>query len=83
LGIGGGFGMAYAGGLGVTGLRGLGQEHVPASAHPGALAGVRMHPGRTGFRFHHGRRFGDFAWGPRCDYGTDYVMADSDCGVPY
>jgi hypothetical protein len=27
--------------------------------------------------------FGDYAWGPRCDYGTDYVMADPDCRLPY
>jgi hypothetical protein len=85
LGIGGGFGGAPAGGLGATDLGGLGTEHVRASAenHLGALAGVRMHPGRTGLHFHHRRWFGDYARGPRCDYGTDYVMADPDCRLPY
>jgi hypothetical protein len=52
-----------------------------AENHLGALAGVRMHPGRTGLHFHHHRRF-DYAWGPRCDYGTDYVVADPDCRLP-
>ena len=81
LGIGGGFGGAHAGGLGATGLGSLGTEHVRASAEN--LAGVRMHPGRPGLHFHNRRWFGDYAWGPRCDYGTDYVMADPDCRVPY
>jgi hypothetical protein len=85
LGIGGGFGGAPAGGLGATGLGGLGSEPVRASAenHLGAPAGVRTHPGRTGLHFHHRRWFGDYAWGPRCDYGTNYVMADPDCSLPY
>jgi hypothetical protein len=85
LGIGGGFGGAHAGGLRATDLGGLGTEHVRASAenHLGALAGARIHPGRTGLHFHHRRWFGGYAWGPRCDYGTDYVMADPDCRLPY
>jgi hypothetical protein len=81
LGMGGGFGGAHAGGLGATGLGSLGTKHVRASAEN--LAGVRMHPGRTGLHFHHRRWFGDYAWGPRCDYGTNYVMADPDCSLPY
>lgn len=85
LGIGGGFGGAHAGGLRATDLGGLGREHVRASAenHLGALAGARIHPGRSGLHFHHRRWFGGYAWGPRCDYGTDYVMADPDCRLPY
>jgi hypothetical protein len=85
LGIGGGFGEAHADRLGATGLGGLRTAHVRASAenHLGALAGVRMHPGRAGLHFHRRRWFGDYAWGPRCDYGTDYVMADPDCMLPY
>ena len=85
LGIGGGFGRTHAGGFEATGLGSLSAEHARASAEEnrGALAGARMHPSRIGFHFHDRRWLGDYAWGPRCDHVTDYVIADPDCGLPY
>jgi hypothetical protein len=85
LGIGGGFGTTHAGGFGATGLGSLSIEHVRPAAEKnlGALAGARMPPGRIGLHYHDRRWLGDYAWGPRCDYRTDYVIADPDCGLPY
>jgi hypothetical protein len=85
----GGFGGGHMGGFGggrVDG--GFGRSHLSGlgtmgGGFGGAHAGLRMHPGRTGLHFHHRRWFGDYAWGPRCDYGTDYVTADPDCRLPY
>jgi hypothetical protein len=81
----GGFGGGHMGGFGGGHMdEGFGRSHLGmGGGFGGALAGARVHPGRSGLHFHHRRWFGDYAWGPRCDYGTDYVMADPDCRLPY
>src|ERR1700730_3878482 len=87
--MGGEFGGGRLGGVGIAHMGGgslLGTEHVgaPAENHVGALAGVHFHPGAAGLRYHpHRRWLGYYTWGPRCDHGTDAVMADPDCRLPY
>jgi hypothetical protein len=82
--MGGEVGGGRLGGDGVAHMGGGSPLGAPAENHVGALAGVHLHPGATGLRYHHHSRWlGDYAWGPRCDYATDYVMVDPTCRPPY